>query len=80
MTTITMPMRPGQLDLAKRRLPRQRRRTCDVCGRVAPLWELTLSLWSGDRFDDCLTERRCDQHVWGHGRSGTISVSFHDTA
>jgi hypothetical protein len=73
-------MQLEQLDLARRRLPRQRRRRCDVCNRPTPAWELSLRIRCGDRVVRCLTERRCGQHFWRPGQSGTISVSFRDAA
>jgi hypothetical protein len=71
-----MPLQ--QLDFARRRLSRHRRYRCDVCHRPAPAWELALRIGCGNQVHRCLTERRCDQHFWRPGRSGTISVSFHD--
>jgi hypothetical protein len=65
-----------QLDLTRRRLPRRRRYCCDVCGRPGTTWEIGLRSIGGGRVDGCMIERRCGQHFWRPGRSGTYDVSF----
>ena len=42
-----VPMQSRQLDLTRHRLPRGRRYACDVCGRPAPAWKITLRTIKG---------------------------------
>jgi hypothetical protein len=69
-------MQSRQLDLTRRRLPRRRQYSCDVCGRPGPTWEIALRSIGGGRVDRCMIERRCGQHFWRPGRTGTYDVSF----
>jgi hypothetical protein len=55
-----VPMQSRQLDLTRHRLPRRRRYACDVCGRPAPAWKITLRTIKGRPGRRCMVKRRCD--------------------
>jgi hypothetical protein len=68
-------MQSRQLDLTRHRLPRRRRYACDVCGRPAPAWKITLRTIKGRPGRPLHGQAPLWQHSWRPGLAGTCLVS-----